>query len=54
MSVIKLPVETIKTLPAFMGEVDILKTLQLLPTFNLLAMETLVYVRGGPDQNLVY
>lgn len=34
MSVIKLPVESIKTLPAFMGEVDILKTLQLLQEYN--------------------
>jgi hypothetical protein len=55
MSVIKLPVETIKTLPAFMGEVDILKTLQLLPGIQSAGDgNSGFYVRGGgPDQNLV-
>ncbi|NLB85762.1 MAG: TonB-dependent receptor [Bacteroidales bacterium] len=55
MSVIKLPVEAIKTLPAFMGEVDILKTLQLLPGIQSAGDgNSGYYVRGGgPDQNLV-
>ncbi len=55
MSNIRIPVEEIKTLPAFMGEVDILKTIQLLP--GVMASgegESGYYVRGGgPDQNLV-
>ncbi len=55
MSVIKLPVESIKTLPAFMGEVDILKTLQLLPGVQSAGEgNSGFYVRGGgPDQNLI-
>ncbi|MDD4149742.1 MAG: TonB-dependent receptor, partial [Bacteroidales bacterium] len=55
MSVIKLPVETIKTLPAFMGEVDILKTIQLLPGVQSSGEgNSGFYVRGGgPDQNLI-
>src|SRR5690606_16730440 len=31
MSSIDLPIETIKSLPAFLGEVDIMKAIQLLP-----------------------
>ena len=31
MSQVKVDVKTIKELPAFMGEVDVLKTIQLLP-----------------------
>lgn len=55
MSVVKLPVETIKTLPAFMGEVDILKTIQLLPGVQSSGEGNAgFYVRGGgPDQNLI-
>lgn len=55
MSVIKLPVETVKTLPAFMGEVDILKTIQLLPGVQSSGEgNSGFYVRGGgPDQNLI-
>ncbi|MDD3740359.1 MAG: TonB-dependent receptor [Bacteroidales bacterium] len=55
MSVIKLPVETIKALPAFMGEVDILKTIQLLPGVQSSGEgNSGFYVRGGgPDQNLI-
>ena len=52
---VKLPVAQIKKLPAFMGEVDIMKTLQLLPGIQS-ANEGNggFYVRGGgPDQNLV-
>ena len=55
MSTIDVPIETIKKVPALLGETDVLKTLQLLPGvqsggegFNGL------YVRGGsPDQNLI-
>jgi TonB dependent receptor/TonB-dependent Receptor Plug Domain/CarboxypepD_reg-like domain len=55
MSKINIPVSQIKAMPQFLGEVDVLKTIQLLPGvqqgsegFNG------VYVRGGtPDQNLI-
>jgi hypothetical protein len=48
-------VETIKNLPAFMGEVDILKTIQLLPGIQSAGEgNSGFYVRGGgPDQNLI-
>lgn len=55
MGTIDIPIENIKKLPAIFGEVDILKTLQLLP--GVLASgegNSGFYVRGGgPDQNLV-
>jgi len=52
---IELEVEKIKTLPAFMGEVDIIKTIQLLPGVSSVSEGGQgFYVRGGgPDQNLV-
>src|ERR1019366_3679133 len=52
---VKLDMEEIKKLPAFMGEVDILKTLQLLPGVKSAGDgNTGFYVRGGgPDQNLI-
>ena len=55
MGVVELPVEKIKKLPALLGEVDILKTLQLLPGVSSAGEGTAgFYVRGGgPDQNLV-
>lgn len=55
MGRITMDVEKIKTLPAFMGEVDILKTLQLLPGVKSAGEgNSGFYVRGGgPDQNLV-
>lgn len=55
MGAVKLPVEKIKSLPAFMGEVDILKTIQLLPGVQSGGEgNTGFYVRGGgPDQNLI-
>ena len=54
MSVITLDVEKIKALPSFMGEMDILKTIQLLPGVQSTEGNTGFYVRGGgPDQNLV-
>lgn len=55
MSTIDLPITTIKSLPAFLGEVDIMKAIQLLPgvqSGNEGASG--LYVRGGsPDQNLI-
>lgn len=52
---IELDIDEIKTLPAFMGEVDIVKTIQLLPGVSSAAEGGQgFYVRGGgPDQNLV-
>ncbi|MBM72378.1 MAG: TonB-dependent receptor [Crocinitomicaceae bacterium] len=52
---IDVSIETIKSLPALMGEVDILKTIQLLPGIqNAGEGNSGFYVRGGgPDQNLV-
>lgn len=55
MSTITLPVQTIKKIPAIFGEVDIIKTLQLLPGITG-AGEGVggFYVRGGGvDQNLI-
>jgi TonB dependent receptor/CarboxypepD_reg-like domain/TonB-dependent Receptor Plug Domain len=55
MSTINLTMEEIKRLPAFLGEVDILKTLQLLPGVKSGGDgNSGFYVRGGgPDQNLI-
>lgn len=55
MGTIALPVENIKKLPAIFGEVDILKTIQLLPgVLSSGEGNAGFYVRGGgPDQNLV-
>ncbi len=55
ISTIKLDIEQLKTLPAFLGEVDVIKTLQLMPGISSAAEGTQgFYVRGGgPDQNLV-
>lgn len=52
---IELDLEKTKSLPAFMGEVDILKTLQLLPGVESAGEGTSgFYVRGGgADQNLI-
>ena len=52
---LELDIDEIKTLPAFMGEVDIIKTIQLLPGVSSAAEGGQgFYVRGGgPDQNLV-
>lgn len=51
----ELGIETIKALPAFMGEVDVLKSIQLLPGVSSVSEGGQgFYVRGGgPDQNLV-
>jgi outer membrane receptor protein involved in Fe transport len=50
-----LPIEQIKAIPAFLGEVDLLKTVQLLPGVrNAGEGSAGIYVRGGgPDQNLI-
>lgn len=55
MSTIDLPIQTIKSLPAFLGEVDIMKAIQLLPGVQAGNEGTSgIYVRGGgPDQNLI-
>ncbi|RYE00598.1 MAG: TonB-dependent receptor, partial [Sphingobacteriales bacterium] len=55
MSSIDLPIETIKSLPAFLGEVDIMKSIQLLPGVQAGSEGSSgLYVRGGsPDQNLI-
>ena len=55
MGKIDLNIEKIKTIPAFMGEVDVLKTIQFLPGVQSGGEgNTGFYVRGGgPDQNLI-
>lgn len=55
MSQVRVDVKTIKELPAFMGEVDVLKTIQLLPGVQSSGEGSAgFYVRGGgPDQNLI-
>lgn len=55
MSFTSLSIERIKNLPVFMGEVDVLKTLQLLPGIQSGSEASSgLYVRGGgPDQNLM-
>lgn len=55
MGTAEISVEQIKTMPAIFGEVDILKTLQLLPGVQSAGEgNSGFYVRGGgPDQNLI-
>ena len=55
MSVIEIPISQIKSIPALLGEVDVLKSLQLLPGVQSGGEGTSgLYVRGGgPDQNLI-
>jgi len=55
MSQVSVPITQIKKLPALLGEVDILKSLQLLPGVQSGGEGTSgLYVRGGsPDQNLI-
>ena len=50
-----IPIEQIKSIPAFLGEVDLLKVIQLLPGVRNAGEGTSgIYVRGGgPDQNLI-
>jgi hypothetical protein len=51
----ELSTDRIKSIPAFMGEVDIIKAIQLLPGVQAAGEgNSGIYVRGGgPDQNLV-
>jgi hypothetical protein len=55
MSKVSIPIDQIKALPRFLGEVDVLKALQLLPGVSQGAEGTSgLLVRGGaPDQNLM-
>jgi hypothetical protein len=55
MSTIDVPIEQIKAMPALLGEVDVLKVLQLLPGVQSGAEGSSgLYVRGGgPEQNLI-
>lgn len=55
MSAISLPIKQLKNLPALGGEVDVLRTLQLMPGVQSgNEGATGLYVRGGsPDQNLM-
>lgn len=54
LSTIDISPELLQMLPSFSGEVDIFKTLQMLPGVKVASdMSTGLYVRGGsPDQNL--
>ena len=55
MSSIDIPIAQIKKIPAFLGEKDVLKVLQLMPGVQKGSEgQTGIYVRGGgPDQNLI-
>lgn len=55
MSSIRLPMKQIEALPAFLGERDVLKAIQLLPGVSSVGEgNSGLYVRGGgPDQNLI-
>lgn len=55
MSVVKMPVQMVKKLPSFMGEVDIIKSIQMLPGIQSGGEGSSgLYVRGGgPDENLM-
>lgn len=55
MGRVELDIETIKSIPALMGEVDVIKAIQLLPGVQAAGEgNSGIYVRGGgPDQNLV-
>ncbi len=55
MSVAEIPIAQIKNVPALLGEVDVLKALQLLPGVQSGGEgQSGLYVRGGsPDQNLI-
>ncbi len=55
MGKIDLSINEVKSIPAFLGEIDILKTIQLLPGIQSAGEGSSgLYVRGGgPDQNLI-
>ena len=53
-SVIDLPIKQLFSIPALLGEVDVLKAIQLLPGVQSSEGSSGFYVRGGgPDQNLI-
>ncbi len=53
-SVINVPIKQIFKIPALLGEVDVLKAIQLLPGVQSSEGASGFYVRGGgPDQNLI-
>jgi len=53
-SMIEVPVKQIQSIPALLGEVDVLKAIQLLPGVQSSEGTSGFYVRGGgPDQNLI-
>jgi hypothetical protein len=55
MSTVEIPIRQIKTIPALLGEKDVLKVLQLMPGVQKGSEGSSgLYVRGGgPDQNLI-
>lgn len=55
MSVMEIPIRQIKSIPAFLGEKDVLKVIQLMPGVQKGSEgNSGLYVRGGgPDQNLI-
>jgi hypothetical protein len=55
MSKIEVPISQIKKIPAFLGEKDVIRALQLMPGVQKgTEGQTGLYVRGGgPDQNLI-
>jgi outer membrane receptor for ferrienterochelin and colicin len=55
MSKIEVPISQIKKIPAFLGEKDVIRVLQLMPGVQKgTEGQTGLYVRGGgPDQNLI-
>ncbi len=55
MSVMEIPVKQVKSIPAFLGEKDVLKVIQLMPGVQKgNEGSSGFYVRGGgPDQNLI-
>ncbi|MCU0338402.1 MAG: TonB-dependent receptor [Spirosomaceae bacterium] len=55
MSQIDIPIQQIKKIPAFLGEKDVLRVIQLMPGVQKGSEgQTGIYVRGGgPDQNLI-
>lgn len=54
MSSVNIPIDQLKNLPALLGQVDVLKVLQLMPGVKSSEGSTGLYVRGGgPDQNLM-
>jgi outer membrane cobalamin receptor len=54
MSTVNIPIQQIKAIPALLGEVDVLKVIQLLPGVQSAEGTSGFYVRGGgADQNLI-